>query len=78
MHGLRWSIDRYGYQGITNSCSADDSVHPEISTVARDIADPRIAERIATETGPIVMLIRNTCVVGQIHAAATDPSLMRW
>lgn len=51
VHGLRWSIDRYGYQRITNSCSADDSVHPEIDTVARDIADPRVAERVAPETG---------------------------
>lgn len=38
----------------------------------------RSAERIATETGPIVTLIRNAWVAGQIHAAATYQSLMRW
>ncbi|OBA83178.1 3-oxoacyl-ACP reductase [Mycobacterium sp. 1164966.3] len=64
--GLVEAYRKHGYQVIANSRTIDHSPHPEVRTVAGDIADPATAERLvveaATRFGRIDTLINNAGV----------------
>ena len=64
--GLVEAYRKHGYRVIANSRTISDSPHPEVITVAGDIADPVTAERLVTEAvvrfGRIDTLINNAGV----------------
>ncbi|MCA2321640.1 SDR family oxidoreductase [Mycobacterium intracellulare] len=64
--GLVDAYRKRGYRVIANSRNIVDSHHPEVVTVAGDIADPRTAERLVIEAavrfGRIDTLINNAGV----------------
>jgi len=64
--GLVDAYRKHGYRVIANSRSITESPHPEVVTVAGDIADPRTAERVVNEAldrfGRIDTLINNAGV----------------
>ncbi|OBI99812.1 SDR family NAD(P)-dependent oxidoreductase [Mycobacterium sp. 1465703.0] len=64
--GLVEAYRKHGYRVIANSRMITESSHPEIVTVAGDIADPAIAERVVVEAvarfGRIDTLINNAGV----------------
>jgi NAD(P)-dependent dehydrogenase (short-subunit alcohol dehydrogenase family) len=61
--GLVEAYRKHGYRVIANSRTITDSPHPEVVSVAGDIADPATAERIVTEAvgrfGRVDTLVNN-------------------
>jgi NAD(P)-dependent dehydrogenase (short-subunit alcohol dehydrogenase family) len=64
--GLVEAYRKHGYRVIANSRTIADSPHPEVVTVAGDIADPATAERLVIEAmgrfGRIDTLVNNAGV----------------
>ena len=64
--GLVEAYRKHGYRVIANSRTITDSPHPEVITVAGDIADPSTAERLVIEAvtryGRIDTLVNNAGV----------------
>jgi NAD(P)-dependent dehydrogenase (short-subunit alcohol dehydrogenase family) len=47
--GLVEAFRKHGYRVIANSRTITDSPHPEVASVAGDIADPTTSERLVSE-----------------------------
>ena len=47
--GLVEAFSKHGYRVIANSRTITDSPHPEVASVAGDIADPTTSERLVSE-----------------------------